>query len=126
MTRRSEFRVISAARKPEPAKRQRNPKPPSFVVAHRILGDGVLIGLRLSDSGHYIGEIDFNGARRLLRLEQAYFTTPVTDIIAVAHEFALASPKPVGEKMEVRKRGAVEDPADHEASGGGADDMEVA
>jgi hypothetical protein len=68
MVRSPEFRVLPPRPKPEPTKRSRPKLPqPSLAITHTVFGIGQLIGLHLSDSGHYIAVINFNGLKRPLR-----------------------------------------------------------
>ncbi len=121
MVRRSEFRVVVPRPQPAPTKRGRKPAaPPSFTVAHVSFGDGLLTGLHLSESGVYLADIDFNGIKHTLRVEQSYFITPVGDIIACAHHF----PPPAPPKKKKTNKNAVEDSEPEELTTDGRGDAE--
>jgi hypothetical protein len=92
MARRSEFRVLPPRKSAPATKRGRKLPPPSFEVSHKVFGDGLLTGLHLSESGVYLADVDFNGIKHTLRVEQSYFITPVGEIIALASHFPPPAP----------------------------------
>jgi hypothetical protein len=89
---RSIFKIIDPLSKPEPAVKRSRKKPPSFAVAHRRLGEGQLVGLRLGESGIWLADVKFDGARRTLQVQAEHWVTAISDILKLLPHFP--PPKP--------------------------------
>lgn len=59
-----------------------------FFVAHKTLGEGELLAITLSQSSSWTADVRFCDGRRLVKLDQQFWTTPVPDILARSEEFA--------------------------------------
>lgn len=105
MSRKAEFRVVPAARRANLVERPRRSQTPKITIHHISLGEGTVTGLRLGDSGVWLVTIRFGNQWKTLRLEQAFFTENVNDIVAMASQFPQSKP-PVEKES---KKSAVED-----------------
>jgi hypothetical protein len=151
MARRSEFVVVPSPAKPLAVKRNRA-QSPILMVEHVTLGVGKLISVRVGQGGGLVADVEFSGRnRRVLRLEQKFFSTKIEDIVAAMSMFPplKSKPEPAEEKKTKRlaeddeeveesetqeldaesafrgEQSAVEDDADEE-SGDGAELEEIA
>jgi hypothetical protein len=96
--------------------RQRRRKRPDFEVEHRVLGVGQLVSLHLGDSGIWLADVEFGSNQRTLRLEQAYWVTPVKAVIAVADQYPpLPVVKPRKADVETEVDGDTESELDGDA-----------
>jgi len=59
-----------------------------FFVAHKTLGEGELLAIRLSQSSSWTADVRFCDRRALVKLDQQYWSTPVSDILDRKEEFA--------------------------------------
>jgi hypothetical protein len=115
MVRSPEFRVVAPRTKPAAYKRKPKPRPLSFAIKHVTFGDGLLVALRVGESGVYIADIDFAGTKRTMRVEEKFFITPVSDILASAPHFPTPAPPRVAEKkVKADKRETEEVEIEHE------------
>jgi hypothetical protein len=151
MARAKEFKTIPPARKPDLVVRTRRAQAPILMVEHISLGLGKLLHVRVGEGGRFVADVEFLGRnRRVLRLEQKFFSTKIEDIVAMSTFPPLKSkPEPAEEKKTKRlaeddeeveesetqeldaesafrgEQSAVEDDADEE-SGDGAELEEIA
>src|SRR5579872_774940 len=108
MARRSEFRVQSPRRKADLIVRPRKSQVPKIDIEHRSLGIGCMRGLRPSGSGGFCVDVEFGGVTRTLRLEQSYWVTPISDVLALLPLFP-ASKTPVEKEAKVKSADNEED-----------------
>jgi hypothetical protein len=85
-------------------------------VEHQFLGVGQLVSLHLGDSGIWLADVQFGSNQRTLRLEQAYWVTPVQAVIAVADRYPpLPAVKPRKAGVETEVDGDTESELDGDA-----------
>jgi hypothetical protein len=84
---RSIFKVVDPLPKPEPAAKRSRKRPPSSTVVHKSLGEGQLVGLRLGESGIWLADVKFDGARRTLQVQAEHWVTAISDILKLLPHF---------------------------------------
>lgn len=87
MSRRSEFRVVPSTAKPPLAVKRSRAQTPKIDIEHRTFGIGRLVGLRASGSDGFVVDVNFGGTKRTLKLEQSYWVTPISDVLALVPMF---------------------------------------
>ncbi len=115
MSRKAEFRVVPPSRKASLIVRPRRKAPPSIDIEHRTLGVGRLVGLRPSGSGGFVCDVKFGSITRTLKLDESYWVTPISDVVALLPMFP-QSKSPVEKESKVERADESEESETEELS----------
>jgi hypothetical protein len=67
----------------KPSLKRKSAKPPKpRLIEHRSLGACTVVGVYLTDAGSIVADVDVAGVRRTLSLDQGYWLSPITDLLA--------------------------------------------
>ena len=78
------------------APKAKTPKPAPRSIEHKVFGRGVLRSVRQVDSGTYVAEVEFgDGATRVICLDQPFWLTDISDLLAAPPKPSRRNPVPV-------------------------------